>query len=72
MKSLPLMKWLDDWWEQKTAPTPLEETITDDMQKTAKEIMQIEYTIKQQRFLKHMAEHKQQAMVLWIEQENGK
>lgn len=72
MKRPGWLKWLDDWWEQSTAPTPLEDSITDDMRKTALEILQIEYTIKQQRFLKHMAEHKQQAMVDWIAQEKQK
>ena len=31
MKSLPLMKWLDDWWEQKTASPPFEQEVADDM-----------------------------------------
>jgi len=69
MKRPNWLVWLDNWWDQSRAPTPLEETVTEDMRKAAIETMQIEHTLREQSFLLHMVKRKTQAMVDWFELE---
>ena len=69
MKRPNWLVWLDDWWDQSTAPEPLEEKAAVAMQKARKTILNCDHTIREHQFQKHMAKSEIQAMIDWFELE---
>ena len=70
MKKYDLLSRLDVAFDRILAPKPLDEIVTEGIRVATEEIMQCDYTIKRQEFIKHMAKARQAAMVSWVKKEN--
>ena len=66
-----LLSRMDSVFDRILSPKPLDEIVTEGIRVAEEEIMQCDYTIKHQEFMKHMAKARQAAMIDWVKKENA-
>ena len=65
-----MMQHMNNWFERVPSPKPMEQVSADGIQDAELEIMQCDFTITRQAFLKHMAKARQKAMIEWVAKGN--
>lgn len=60
-----MWKKIEDWFERHTAPSPLPEVVNNGIKKAQEEIMDCDYAILKQQFLRHLAVAQKNALIEW-------